>query len=109
VASLRDRIAMNGRSYKMTSAMRAVLSAVIDSPEAQPAWGLSICEGTGLGTGAVYPVLDKLMRAGLIRDEWETPEPAGRPRRRLYRPAFDRSWYRANHLLPGDDQPCAGS
>lgn len=104
---LRDRINMNGRNYKMTGAMRAVLTAVVDAPDAQPAWGFSICESTGLGTGGVYPALDKLMRSGLIRAEWETPEPEGRPRRRHYHPSFGRGWYRANRLLPGEQAPTA--
>jgi hypothetical protein len=107
--SLRSRIIMNGRNYKMTQAMRAVLAAVVDAPQAQPAWGLSVCESTGLGTGAVYPALDRLMKAGLIRDEWETPVPGDRPRRRLYQPSFDPSWYRANHLLKTDDAGPGGS
>jgi hypothetical protein len=98
-AGLRRRIIMNGRNYKMTQAMRAVLAAVVDAPQAQPAWGLSVCESTGLGTAAVYPALDRLMRAGLIGDQWEAPVPEGRARRRFYHGSFDQSWYRANHLL----------
>lgn len=104
--SLRRRITMNGRNYKMTDAMRAVLAAVVDAPEAQPAWGLSVCESTGLGTGTAYPALDRLMQAGLIRDEWETPVPEDRPRRRFYHGSFDQSWYRANHLL-GETRPAS--
>jgi PadR family transcriptional regulator, regulatory protein PadR len=96
---LRDRIVMNDRNYKMTGTMRAVLAAVVDAPEAEPAWGLSVCNRTGLGPGAVYPALDKLMQAGLICDQWETPAPADRPRRRFYHGSFGRSWYRANRLL----------
>lgn len=100
-SGLRDRIVMpNGRNRRMTDAMRVVLAAIVDAAEAEPAWGLSICETTRLGPGSVYPVLDKLMKAGLIRDEWEDPPPVGRLRRRLYHGSFDRSfWYRANHLL----------
>jgi hypothetical protein len=101
---LRGRIVMNGRNYKMTDAMRAVLAAVVDAPETEPAWGLSICESTGLGPAAVYPALDRLMQAGLIRDEWEAPAPEGRPRRRFYHGFFAQSWYRANHLL-GEARP----
>jgi hypothetical protein len=98
MTALRQRIVMNGRNYKMTGTMRQVLAVITDATS--PAWGLSICQATGLGSGIVYPAIDKLMNAGLIRDEWETPPPDGRPRRRFYHPAFGPSWYRANRLLP---------
>jgi hypothetical protein len=96
---LRPRVVIKGRNYKVTDAMRAVLAAVVDAPDTNPAWGFSICESTGMGSGTVYPALDRLMQAGLIRDEWEDPPPENRPRLRLYHGAFDRSWYRANRLL----------
>lgn len=53
------------------------------SPD-DPAWGLSLCETTGYGTGTVYPALDRLMKAELITDRWEEPTPTDRPRRRYY-------------------------
>jgi hypothetical protein len=57
---LRNRVAIpNGRNIKVTDAMRAVLAAVVDAPEAEPAWGWSICARTGMGSGTVYPALDK--------------------------------------------------
>ncbi len=49
-----------------------------------PAWGLQLCRDTGYGTSTVYPALDRLLKAGWIRDEWENPAPADRPRRRFY-------------------------
>ena len=97
--SLRRRVSLNGRNYRMTDAMRAVLAAVVDAPETKPAWGLSICESTELRSGTVYPALDRLMRAGLIRDEWEATVPANGHRRRFYHGSFAPSWYRENHLL----------
>jgi DNA-binding MarR family transcriptional regulator len=98
----RIRVRGNGRNYLMTDAMQAVLAAVVDAPETTPAWGLSICESTGLRSGTVYPALDRLMKAGLIRDEWEVGMTVDGRRRRFYHRSFDRSWYRANRLLkPG--------
>lgn len=85
--------------------MRTVLAAVVDADSAGPPWGLSLCEGTGLGTAAVYVALDRLMKAGLIRDEWETPLPADRPARRYYYPACPPAWYRENRLLPEPPGP----
>ena len=95
---MRRRLQMNGRNYQMTETMRVVLAAVVGG--GGQAWGVSICEETGLGTGVVYPVLDKLMAAGVITDRWEDTVPEDRPQRRYYDPAFDPSWYVANGLLP---------
>lgn len=95
--SLRDRVIMNGQNYRMTDARRKVLAAVVDA--AETAWGFSVCESTALGPGAVYPALERLVNAGLILAEWESPDPDDRPRRLFYRPAFAPSWYRANGLL----------
>jgi PadR family transcriptional regulator, regulatory protein PadR len=41
----------------------------------------------GLPTGTVYPLLDKLRRAGVLVAEWEQIDPTqeGRPRRRYWR------------------------
>lgn len=91
---------MNDRNYRMTDNMRKVLAVIVDADAAEAAWGLLICEVTGLGISVVYPALNKFIQAGLICDEWQSPVPSDRPRRRFYRPAFDPSWYRANQLLP---------
>ena len=99
--TLRKRVQMNGRNYRVTGAMRQVLEAVVDAEPARPAWGFGIGESTGLGPESVYPVLDQLMKLGLIDDAWEFPAPEGRPARRFYYPSYDPSWYRANGLLEG--------
>lgn len=62
-----------------------VFEAIDGAPAHAPAWGLQLCQHTGYGTGTVYPALDRLLKAGWISDEWETPAPADRPRRRFYR------------------------
>ena len=93
----RRRVVMNDRNYRMSGAMRKVLAAVVDAVE--PPWGFSVCQSAGLGPGAVYPALEKLVNAGLILADWEFPVPDDRPRRLFYRPAFDPSWYRVNGLL----------
>jgi len=68
----------------VTLAVLDILDAVASAPEGTPAWGLKLCEQTGLGTGTVYPVLDRLLRARWITDRWEEPPPADRPPRRFY-------------------------
>jgi hypothetical protein len=101
----RRRVVMNGRSYRMTSTLRAVLAVVVDPGPAGPAWGPAICERTGLGPRAVYRALDKLLKTTLIRDEQETAPPAGRAPGRYYFPAYEPAWYRANCLLPEPPGP----
>jgi PadR family transcriptional regulator len=49
-----------------------------------PPWGYRICEDAGLGSGTVYPILERLEEAGWIEGTWETGQPANRPRRRFY-------------------------
>lgn len=73
--------------------MRAVLAVII----AGPAWGLEICEETGLGTGKVYPALNRLLKDGLILDRWEEQEDG--PPRRYYDLAYPVFWYQVNGFL----------
>ncbi|MFD9411578.1 PadR family transcriptional regulator [Streptomyces sp. NPDC059989] len=53
------------------------------SPEA-PAWGLKICEEAGLGSGTVYPILERLVEAGWVARTEEVGEHPGRPKRYYY-------------------------
>jgi PadR family transcriptional regulator, regulatory protein PadR len=57
-----------------------VLIAAADDPP----WGYRICIEAGLGSGTVYPILERLERAGWITGVWEKGQPTDRPRRRLY-------------------------
>lgn len=68
----------------MTTAVMDVLDVLTSAPPEDPPWGLRFCELTGLGSGTIYPVLDRLMKAAWISDWWEDPAPADRPRRRFY-------------------------
>jgi DNA-binding PadR family transcriptional regulator len=56
--------------------------------EAHPAaWqhGYLIAKQTGLASGTLYPILIRLADRRLIDARWEDEQPAGRPRRHLYR------------------------
>src|ERR1700689_752603 len=56
--------------------------------EANPtAWrhGYELAKETGLRSGTLYPVLIRLADRGLVEACWEDEQPAGRPRRHLYR------------------------
>ncbi|MGO9053460.1 MAG: PadR family transcriptional regulator [Streptosporangiaceae bacterium] len=55
---------------------------------AEPAgWrhGYGIARDTGLKSGSLYPILIRLADRGLVEARWEEEQPAGRPRRHLYR------------------------
>lgn len=47
--------------------------------------GYGIGRDTGLKSGTLYPVLIRLADRGLVEACWEDEQPAGRPRRHLYR------------------------
>ena len=68
----------------MTMVVMDILDVVMNAPADNPAWGLLICELTGHGTGAVYPALDRMLKAGWIEGRWEEPQPRDRPRRKFY-------------------------
>lgn len=70
---------------RMTKATMKLLDAITASRPDDPIWGLRICLEADLGTGKVYPILERLTEASWI-DSWrEDPQPSGRPRRRFYR------------------------
>jgi PadR family transcriptional regulator PadR len=47
--------------------------------------GYGIARDTGLKSGTLYPILTRLADRGLVEARWEDEQPAGRPRRHLYR------------------------
>jgi DNA-binding PadR family transcriptional regulator len=47
--------------------------------------GYGIARDTGLKSGTLYPILIRLADRGLVEARWEEGQPAGRPRRHLYR------------------------
>jgi PadR family transcriptional regulator PadR len=62
--------------------------SVLAALEADPgAWlhGYLIAKQTGLASGTLYPILIRLADRRLIEARWEEEQPAGRPRRHLYR------------------------
>lgn len=68
----------------MTTATLKVVETLAHAAPGDEMFGLRICQQAGLGSGTVYPVLDRLERAGWIVGEWEVEQPAGRPKRRRY-------------------------
>lgn len=79
---------------RFTTATRLVLDVIMSAPTNAPAWGYQIIDETGLGSGTVYPVLERLEDAGFVRAVWEDALPEDRPRRRFYEVTRDgRAWY----------------
>lgn len=62
----------------------AVIAALAADPSA---WrhGYDLAQETGLKSGTLYPILVRLADRNIVRARWEQGEPAGRPRRHLYR------------------------
>ena len=62
----------------------AVFTVLLGSPQA---WhhGYDLAKQTGLKSGTLYPILIRLADRGLVEARWEEEQPAGRPRRHLYR------------------------
>lgn len=66
----------------------SVLAALVADPTA---WqhGYLLAKQTGLASGTLYPILIRLADRRLIEARWEDGQPAGRPRRHLYRLTTD--------------------
>jgi len=47
-------------------------------------WLQDVCRRTGLQSGAVHPILGRMLKAGWLEDEWEGDDPRP-PARRYYR------------------------
>jgi PadR family transcriptional regulator PadR len=59
--------------------------AVLSSAPSEWRHGYDIAKETGLKSGTLYPILIRLADRGLLEADWEAEQPAGRPRRHLYR------------------------
>ena len=72
---------------RVTPATLDVLGALLDA--SAPVWGLRLVKATGRPAGSVYPILERLERAGWVDSSWEDDAQRPGPRRRLYRPTPD--------------------
>ena len=86
----------------------AVLAALAAGPSA---WrhGYDLASETGLRPGMLYPVLVRLADRKSVEACWEEGEPAGRPRRYLYRLTGDRLATAAAALAAASAAPRAAS
>ena len=71
-------------AYRFSAQTVAVLAALCADPSG---WrhGYDVAKETGLKSGTLYPILIRLADRGLVEACWEEDQPAGRPRRHLYR------------------------
>jgi DNA-binding PadR family transcriptional regulator len=70
------------------TALSAQTLAVLAALAARPSdWrhGYDLARETGLKSGTLYPILVRLADREIVQASWEEGEPAGRPRRHLYR------------------------
>jgi len=67
---------------RMTMPTLVVMEAIAQGFDGD-VYGLLISQETGLGTGTVYPILERLEAAGMVEGRWEKEQPSGRPRRRF--------------------------
>jgi PadR family transcriptional regulator, regulatory protein PadR len=68
----------------MTTPVRMVLDALAHADPDAPLWGYKLIELTGLGSGTIYPIMERLEAAGHVSARVETPRPSDRPPRRFY-------------------------
>ncbi|MFD0745083.1 PadR family transcriptional regulator [Phytohabitans flavus] len=75
---------------QVTAAVAKVLAAFLADPGADR-YGLDLMRATGHPSGTLYPILQRLQRAGWVAAHWEEVDPvaAGRPARRYYRLTAD--------------------
>lgn len=73
-------------TIRVSRPMLKVLKMMIERP-LTPYSGAEIGRQADLGSGTLYPLLQRLENAGWLTSKWEKVDPreAGRPRRRLYK------------------------
>ena len=72
------------RRAEFSAQALSVLATLCAEPQAWR-YGYGIAKDTGLKSGSLYPILIRLADRGLVEARWEEEQPAGRPRRHLYR------------------------
>ena len=72
-------------SMRVTVPVAKVVSVLLAEPDAER-YGLDLMKATGLPSGTLYPLLQRLQQAGWVAAHWEDIDPAaeGRPARRYY-------------------------
>jgi PadR family transcriptional regulator PadR len=68
-----------------SKATAKILRAFLEDPDAEQ-YGFGLMAATGVKSGSLYPILDRLQRLGWVesKDEQIDERMVGRPKRRLY-------------------------
>jgi PadR family transcriptional regulator, regulatory protein PadR len=77
---------MTATEVRVSRQMLKVLKMLMEKPQT-PYSGAEIARQVAVGSGTLYPLLQRLENAGWVKSEWEDVDPreAGRPRRRQYK------------------------
>ncbi|WP_331731531.1 helix-turn-helix transcriptional regulator [Kitasatospora sp. NBC_01300] len=76
-------------SPRLTKPTIGVLNCLLTADDSDPVWGLRICTEADLGSGTVYPILERLADLGWVESWPETSAHPGRPGRLFYRLTAD--------------------
>jgi PadR family transcriptional regulator PadR len=71
-------------SIRLTRPTLEVLKVLLVATPDSPAWGLKICQEADLGSGTVYPILERLLDNGWATRSEETGAHPSRPKRAYY-------------------------
>ena len=83
---------------RMTTQTLAVLSTMLGDEDAD--WyGLDLSKRSGLKPGTIYPILDRLLKAGWLEREWEDIDPVSEGRTIQYLVPPPVAGYIAQHGL----------
>ena len=101
---------------RMTTPVRMVLDVLAHADPSAPLWGYKLCELTGLGSGTVYPIMERLEAGNYVAAKVEAPRPTDRPPRRFYELTGTGSELasraqlpRSRHALPQRPRPAGAS
>lgn len=75
---------MAGSTRRPSAQTIAVLGVLADKGDGW-SYGLEISALTGLKSGSLYPILQRLDERALVESQWLEPEKPGRPARHAYR------------------------
>lgn len=68
---------------KPSTPTRLVFQALLDSPSDET-YGFELAQATGLPSGTIYPILNRLGDEGLVKSRWAEVETKAQRRRRRY-------------------------
>lgn len=75
------------RHMKVTHSLLIVAIAVLDASDENDGriWGYALSKRSGVRSGVLYPILDRMLGEGWLEDHWEERQPdQKRPPRRYY-------------------------